>query len=263
MAQGKIEGRFHQRRSSLIVINYQPQLVDSTKQQRRLVSQRPIKLTGIGETDPEYANFSKYISRFTVGSLCLLCDIKILESVTDFKRAFTIISTRRTENWNGRTGVATLRSEDGESPGQAPRDHETARKDPATSRISRARTYNTGMTRFPRLAPRSTTLAQFLFAEQYLNALRQCAQAECVALKKFALNAHYSVINKISNAVTFSKIVFGIGVMENLGDFLGKIRFIAIFTKRLARRFYEARKSINLIYNFPLRLDTVVIMRPY
>jgi len=33
-------------------------MIDSTK--RQLVSQRPIKLTGIGETGPEYANFSKY-----------------------------------------------------------------------------------------------------------------------------------------------------------------------------------------------------------
>ena len=59
----------------LNVINYQSQLVDSIKQQKRLVSQRPIKLTGI-ETDPKYANFSKYILRFTI-NLCLLCDVKV------------------------------------------------------------------------------------------------------------------------------------------------------------------------------------------
>jgi len=42
-------GPFYQRRSSLIVINCQS-LIDSTKQQTRLVSQRPIKLTNVGET---------------------------------------------------------------------------------------------------------------------------------------------------------------------------------------------------------------------
>jgi len=44
-------GRFHQLRSNF-VINCQSQLIDSIKQQTRLVSQRLIKLTGIGETDP-------------------------------------------------------------------------------------------------------------------------------------------------------------------------------------------------------------------
>jgi len=44
-------GPFHQCRSSLIVINCdQLQLIDFTKQQMRLVSQRRIKLTDIGET---------------------------------------------------------------------------------------------------------------------------------------------------------------------------------------------------------------------
>jgi len=44
---------FHQRWLSFIEINYQPWVC------------------------PEYANFSKYVSCFTVGSLCLLCNIKM------------------------------------------------------------------------------------------------------------------------------------------------------------------------------------------
>ena len=50
----KCKDQFYQRQSSLIVINCQPQLVVySTKQQTRLVSQQPIKLTGVGETGPK------------------------------------------------------------------------------------------------------------------------------------------------------------------------------------------------------------------
>ncbi|EGI70629.1 hypothetical protein G5I_00588 [Acromyrmex echinatior] len=52
--------------------------------------------------------------------------------------------------WQDEDGHSTP-PKDGESLEQAPRGHE-ARKDPAASRISRARTCDTSMTRFPRLA---------------------------------------------------------------------------------------------------------------
>ena len=49
-------------------------------------------------------------------------------------------------------GVATLRLKDGESPEKAPRGHKAAQEDPAVPQMSCARTCDTGMTRFPRLA---------------------------------------------------------------------------------------------------------------
>ena len=48
--------------------------------------------------------------------------------------------------------VATLRPKDGESPEKTPRGLETAREDSAALQIPRARTCDTGMTRFSRLA---------------------------------------------------------------------------------------------------------------
>ena len=57
----KCKDQFYQCQSSLIVINCQPQLVVySTKQQTGLVSQQPIKLTGVGETGPKQVEQTYY-----------------------------------------------------------------------------------------------------------------------------------------------------------------------------------------------------------
>ncbi|EGI66281.1 hypothetical protein G5I_05244 [Acromyrmex echinatior] len=69
----------------------------------------------------------------------------------------SLLEVRRNEDWNGRTGVATLRPKDGESPEQR---RKMAQKDPAASRISRVRTCDTGMTRFLQLAEPRTNKAR-------------------------------------------------------------------------------------------------------
>ncbi|XP_018318123.1 enoyl-CoA delta isomerase 2, mitochondrial [Mycetomoellerius zeteki] len=51
------------------MINCQPQLVNSTKQQTRLVSQRPIKLTGVGETGPKWRSSMTHVNSFILSTL--------------------------------------------------------------------------------------------------------------------------------------------------------------------------------------------------